>query len=190
MAHRIKYVLAAAVFVFSACVTVNIYFPAAEVREAAEEIVGDIRGRDAGGGVQGGETAPGPGSRLNLTAPVYAQQELTVSNTNIRKIKEKMKARYSALVPYLKKGVIGENVSGELVMKDITALNLRGRAEVKRLVSSENADREKLYRAVSNALRIPTSELHRVRKIFAAEWQKTAPGGTWIEPQAGRWKRK
>jgi len=37
--------LAATLFLFTACVTINIYFPAAQAEEAAERIVDDILGK-------------------------------------------------------------------------------------------------------------------------------------------------
>jgi len=177
------------VIVFTACVTVNIYFPAAEVRQAAEEIVKDVRGQESS--QDPADTGAGePQSFLNFIGTAYAQQELAISNATIRQIKARMKARYAQLAPFLKQGVIGESAKGLLVIRDTGSINLKARAEVKRMVSAENSDRTALYSAVSKALNITSSELARVQKIFAKEWQKTAPKGTWIEPESGKWKQR
>jgi len=32
--------------------------------------------------------------------------------------------------------------------------------------------------------------VERLRKIFAKEWQKTVPSGTWIEGDDGTWVKK
>ena len=177
------------VIVFTACVTVNIYFPAAEVRQAAEEIAKDVRGYESS--QDPADTGAGePQSFLNFIGTAYAQQELAISNATIRQIKERMKARYTQLAPFLKQGVIGESAKGLLVIRDTGSINLKARAEVKRMVSAENSDRTALYSAVSKALNITSSELARVQKIFAKEWQKTAPKGTWIEPESGKWKQR
>jgi uncharacterized protein YdbL (DUF1318 family) len=186
---NLKLAFMLSVMVFAACVTVNIYFPAAEVRQAAEEIVKDVRGHEssqdpADTGVRE------PQSFLNLIGTAYAQQELAISNATIRQIKEKMKARYSQLAPFLKQGVIAESVNGLMIIRDTGSINLKARAEVKRQVSAENSDRTALYRAVSKALNIPGSEIAKVQEIFAKEWQKTAPEGTWIESTNGKWEKK
>jgi len=57
-------------------------------------------------------------------------------------------------------------------------------------MSAENRDRKALYEAVAQALNIDKSMMPRLRKVFAKEWQRTAPSGTWIEVKPGKWKRK
>ena len=172
----------------TACVTVNIYFPAAEVQKAAEEIAKDVRQ-----GIE--DNNPSPQSLLNLpnffVATANAQESaLTVSNATIRQLKAAMKNRFPKLKPFMQRGVIGESFNGFLVIKNATTLNLRERAIVKRLVDAENRDRKSLYNAVAAALRVPSSEISRLQQIFAKEWQKTAPTGTWIETAPGQWRRK
>lgn len=186
---NLKFAFILSVIVFTACVTVNIYFPAAEVRQAAEEIAKDVRGQESSQDpADTGSRAPQ--SFLNLTGTAYAQQELDISNATIRQIKEKMKARYAKLLPFLKQGVMGESSKGFLVIRDTGSIDLKARAEVNRQVSAENSDRTALYSAVSEALNVSGSELARVQEIFAKEWQKTAPSGTWIELESGKWEQR
>ena len=186
---NLKFAFMFSIIVFTACVTVNIYFPAAEVKQAAEEIAKDVRGSESGQDPADTGVRE-PQSFLNLIGTAYAQQELAISNATIRQIKARMKARYAQLAPFLKQGVIGESLKGLLVIRDTSSINLKGQAEVRRQVSAENSDRTALYSAVSKALSIPGSELARVQEIFAKEWQKTAPGGTWIETGTGQWQQK
>ena len=54
----LKILFATALLLLAACVTINIYFPAAEAREAAEKIVDDVLGKDA---KQPATPAPAPG---------------------------------------------------------------------------------------------------------------------------------
>ncbi len=186
------------VMALAACVTVNIYFPAAEVQKAAEEIVKQVRGSEAApespeGKDESQQPGPGPVSYLIRICPVstaFAAQELTVSNATIRQIKARMQQRYGQLKPFFQRGVIGENAKGYLVIKDQGAVDLRSRALVKRLVEAENRDRKALYAAVAQALKIPASQIARVERIFAGQWQKSAPKGSWIEQQPGKWVRK
>jgi uncharacterized protein YdbL (DUF1318 family) len=174
----------------AACVTVNIYFPAAEVKQAAEDIVKDVRGQQPGDKGQLQDMEESPTSWLRLYGLAYAANELTVSNATIRQLKARMRQRYPGIVPYLKSGVAGEGADGLLKIRGLGGLGLRQKAEVKRIVSAENNDRMALYRSVAQSLNIPASQIARVQAIFAQEWQKTAPTGTFIEISPGNWKKK
>ncbi len=173
-------------FIITACVTVNIYFPAAEVQKAAEDIVKEVRG----GEKSNDEIKSEPSSFLNFFSVAYAANELTVSNATIRQLKARIKKRFPSLAPFMKIGAVGEGANGLLVIKDLSKLNLKQKAKLKKLVSAENSDRMALYRAVAQSLNIPLSQIGRVQAIFAKEWQKTAPSGTFIEVSPGTWKRK
>jgi len=180
---KAKGILAIISFVaFTSCVTVNIYFPAAEVQRTAKEITQEVRGKP--------EKEKSNSSSFKFITPAYAQRELTVSNATIRALKESMKKKYPLLKPYLSAGVLGEALSGYLVMKDISSLGLKERAKVKRLFKKENEERSALYKAVADALNIKKEDIKRVEKIFAKEWQNTAPPGTWIEIKPGKWIKK
>ncbi len=187
---RNLFIIATFTVCITACVTVNIYFPAAEVQKAAEEIARDVR-------KSAEEKAPDTQSWLNIqgllkpVAVANAQESaLTVSNATIRQLKAAMKVRFPKLRPFMERGAIGESFDGMLVIKDASSLNLRERAIVKRLLDAENRDRRSLYKAVASALHVPASEISRLQQIFAKEWQKTAPNGTWIEVSPGKWQRK
>jgi len=178
-----------------ACVTVNIYFPAAAVEKTAEEIVKDVRGEQKEGEGASGEPRSGllrPFVVLNLSlvSDAHAQQELQVSNPAIRALKASMKQRYGQLVPYLKGGNIGEDRQGMLAIRDTGGLDLKGQATVRRLVEAENKDRAHLYEEVTRALNIDPSQKSRVAQIFAGKWQESAPKGTLIQKPDGTWVRK
>ena len=179
-------VLLLAVFFVLSCVTVNIYFPAAQAQKTAREIVNEVRGVK----VAPEKKRESPGSFLWVGVAYAGEKALEVSNATIRALKESIRERYPRLEPYLARGVLGESLDGYLVLKDGGALGLRERAEVRRLMKAENGDREALYKAVAQALGVEESQLPRLRGIFAKEWQRTAPPGTWIEVKPGEWKRK
>ncbi len=182
-----KFWMSAVLFLITACVTVNIYFPAAEVRKAAEDIVKDVRQQ------QDKTKEPSTGSPTSWLFSVpnaYAGGELTVSNATIRQLKQRMKNRFPALSPFMAKGLVGEGLNGLLSIRSLSGLGLKDKAKLKRLVDAENRDRMALYRAVAQALNIPSSQLVRVQSIFAQQWQSTAPKGTFIEKAPGKWVRK
>ena len=182
--------LVALVFcLLAACVTVNIYFPAAEVRKAAEDIVKDVRDyQKKGGDKENGTMAPS--SMLFQPAIAYAGNELTVSNATIRQLKSRIKQRFPMIAPFMQMGAVGEGTDGFVKIRDLSRLNLKQKARLKKLVSAENSDRRALYQSVAQSLNIPLSQISRVQAIFAKEWQKTAPSGTFIEVSPGKWQKK
>ena len=125
--------VAAAGLVFVlACITVNIYFPEATVKQAAAEIVDEIRKTDAE------KKAPEASAQLpvlrdagpfSLVPAAYAQEATNVSTPAIRALKDSMKARFVTLKPYFDGGNIGETNKGMLDVRDETGLNLQDRKE-------------------------------------------------------------
>ncbi|CAD7768989.1 MAG: hypothetical protein KIIPBIDF_00027 [Candidatus Methanoperedenaceae archaeon GB50] len=180
---------------FMACVTVNIYFPAAKVEKAAEEIVKEVRQQSPKKEqkLKKEEKSP-PESELHKWQFVncaYAQEGvLEVSTASIRALKTAIKKRFPKLIPYFQKGIIGENNRGLLEIKSWEGVSLLERAKVKQLVEAENKDRTNLYQEVAKNMGIDPSQLGKVQKIFAKQWQKTAPSGTWIQTEDGKWVRK
>ncbi|MGA7876607.1 MAG: YdbL family protein [Desulfoferrobacter sp.] len=173
------------------CVTVNIYFPAEEVRKTAEEIVGEVRGQS--------ETT-GPQSFLfnqlfmlsGFFAPseAHAQAETAVSNAAIRAVKERLKQRAPQLAPFFDQGVIGEGNNGYVRIIELGSLDMKQKAAVNRLVEAENRDRKQLYQEIVRAMNLDSSQLSRVESIFASEWQQTARPGWKIEKAPGQWVKK
>lgn len=181
---------AALAFVFS-CITVNIYFPEATVRTAAEEIVQEIRKKDGEGGSATGALLGGPRTTaFSLVPAAWAQEETTVSNPAIRALKETLRSRFPALKPFFAGGNIGETNKGLLEVRDEAALGLKEKAALRSLVKDENGDRTKLYAEVAKALNIEASQIERVQKIFAESWIKNAEPGWWVQNESGAWAKK
>lgn len=162
-----------------ACVTINIYFPAEKVETVAGEIVQDIRGP------QEEQTPETPekqkDSRLRKTMlawwqnKAWAQDVTEVSNPTIRALKERMKTRFDQMKPYYKKGSLQEGENGYVSLGDTSGLDLKQKRDVKALVAAENKDRKTLYAEVAKALEIDPSQIGKIAKIFAKEWQKSVP---------------
>ena len=109
-------------FLFSGCVTVNIYFPAAAVQRAADEIV-----KETWGGPNGTPERVQPQSlrrfapdwslSFSLPAAAFAQEaDINVSNPAIRGLKESIKRRSAAIKPYMDKGNAGITQDGLLTI--------------------------------------------------------------------------
>jgi uncharacterized protein YdbL (DUF1318 family) len=185
---------AAAITLVLACITVNIYFPEATVKQAADEIVDEIRKRDADEKTasetirEAARAVQSTGFRFVPAA--FAQQETTVSNPAIRALKDSMKQRFPNLKPFYDSGNVGETNDGLVEIRDESGLDLKAKAALRGMVKDENSDRTKLYAEVAKALNIETSQIDRIRKIFAESWQNDASSGWWIQRESGEWVKK
>lgn len=183
--------------VAAACVTVNIYFPAPEVREAAERIV-----EETWGGNEAKPAAAEPRSALpsrllfgalSLLAPseaAAAEVNIEVSTAAIRAIKDAMKQRSAELKPFLGSGAVGIGKDGMLAARGVDGLDLAAKARVKRLVDAENKDREALYREIATANSFGADRVGDIRSIFAQTWKDKAERGWWVQGADGSWSRK
>lgn len=186
-----------AVLLFTlACVTVNVYFPAAEVQSAADKIVGEVRGTQSSA-TESESAAKESMLRRSLRAIVpfeqcaYAQADINITTPNIRALKEKMKERFKNLLPLYEQGVIGETNDGLLSIRSVDGLGLKEKAEAKKLVEAENADREALYGEIIKANdTLGSADLPEVKGLFANSWRKDAKKGWWIQDDDGKWKQK
>lgn len=177
------------VFAAAACVTINIYFPAEELRGAADKIVEEVWGERSA--PQPASPAGEKGSLLRLLGPAsaYAAQDINVSTPEIRAVKDAMKQRAERLFPYLNSGQVGIGADGLLKVRSTENLDLRGRGEVNRLVGEENADRQRLYREIARANGFP-DRADEVQAIFADSWRDNASAGWYLERPDGSWQIK
>lgn len=183
--------IAAAGLVFVlACITVNIYFPEATVKQAAAEIVDEIRKTEEAKKIPDALTAIPQAGPFSLVPAAYAQEATNVSTPAIRALKESMKNRFASLKHHFDGGNIGETNKGFLEVRDETGLNLQAKAGLRNLAKDENADRTKLYTEVAKALGIEASQIEKIQKIFAAEWAKSAAAGWWVQGEDGAWAKK
>jgi len=193
MLKRALFVLS---FLVSACVTVNIYFPAAAVERAADQIVKETWG---GPGQPANKEEPrsrspqsgNPVAFFSLVSEAFAQEaDINVSNPAIRALKDTIKKRSDSIKPFLDRGHVGIAQDGLLTVRTTEGLNLRERAEVQQLVDAENRDRESLYLEIAKANNIPREAVPRIRRIFAGSWIEQAKAGWWIQDTQGNWKKK
>lgn len=178
-----------AVLLIVACVTVNIYFPAAEVQKAADKIVDDIRTKPP----ETPAEKPGPTSLMDFifgARPAYAEVNIDVSTPAIRGIKDSIKNRFAQLKDFYDKGVIGENNNGLIEIRDTGGLSLQGRSLVNKLVDQENKDRTALYSEIANANKLGQESVPQIKKIFANSWREKSQPGWWVQNDGGNWEKK
>lgn len=193
--HR-SWLLSAAALL-GACVTINVYFPAAAAEQAADRIIEDVWGGSAAPPApepsSGRLDAPGLAQRLVdfLLPAAQAQPEpnLDISSPEIRRLTAAMEARHTELVKHYASGVVGLTADGYIALRDPAALPLAERNRVRALVGNENADRAALYREIAVANGQPQWE-SQIRAVFAARWIARAQPGWYYQDASGIWRRK
>jgi uncharacterized protein YdbL (DUF1318 family) len=176
--------------VATACITVNIYFPAPQVRAAAEQIVEETWG--AGEPTPGeNPSGDGGGALLKLLGPrsAWAQDhpDVNVSTAAIRSLKATMKGRADELKPYMAKGAVGIDKDGMLVVRDVGSVPLGDQAKIRRLVEAENRDRKALYAEIAEANGYERDRIADVQAIFAETWIEKAERGWPVQKPDGSW---
>ena len=176
------------------CVTINIYFPAEELRGAADKIVNEVWGDPSQNGTEEAvptqEKSPGSSFFLFLSpATAIAAQDINVTTPAIRAIKDSIKSRSAELIGYLNSGYIGLGFDGLLKVRSAAGLSLKQKAQVNKLVGAENKDRKRLYSEIAIANHFP-DKADEVQNIFADSWRKQAQKGWYLEKSDGNWEQK
>lgn len=191
-----------AALLLSACVTINVYFPAAEAKEAAkvfvEKVINDAEAPKSDGGGGMAYEAPRQGFRLAAfdplmllgISPAYAQSpDFNIQTPAIAAIQGRMEQRFdSQLRPHFDSGALGFTEDGLVVVRDAAALALKDRVPVNTAVADENRDRKAVYREIAVANGHPEWE-GQIRSVFAKQWVDSARSGWWYQ-RGGAWKQK
>ena len=183
-------------FFVAACVTINVYFPAAEVESAAEKVVKDILGdeNEAPANDEQGSLMPDMLMIVNTINPMnwligtaHAQADITLSSPAINALTARIKGRYeSSLKTHLDSQAVGFTNQGFVEIVDTASLGLKDRQVVKKLVADENRDRQALYREMAVANDHPEWE-EQIQKAFVKQWTAQAKKGWKYQNQNGQW---
>ena len=194
----------------AACVTVNVYFPAAAAEQAADRIIDTVTSQQQKNNENNPPPKTPPNSRvaptgeqpvllaaagaiLNLLIPAAQAQgapNLDVSGPEIRAVTGSMQQRFGQLQKYFQSGVIGLTTDGLVAVRDQNAVPLAERAVVTRLVTEDNRDRETLYAELAKANKHPEWEPD-IRRTFARRWvERGAQGGWYYQDSGGKWVQK
>lgn len=187
------------VLLLGACVTINIYFPAAAAEKAADKVIDEVWGKQPGQE----DVAPEPSSNydpghakvllalleLSVPAAQAASADINISTPSIKKIEASMRDRHRQLVEYYDGGAVGLTQDGLIALRDPKAVPLKARQEVSQLVAAENRDRNALYREIAKANGQPEWEKD-IRATFARRWIDRAQSGWWYQDGGGGWKQK
>jgi uncharacterized protein YdbL (DUF1318 family) len=183
-----------ALFVVGACVTINVYFPAAAAEKAAGEFIEQVIGPEGAGAPQGGRQGawrtPDLRRLLSPVATATAQANLEIESAAVKAIQARMAERFrSTLEPAFASGALGFTNDGMVAVRDASALPLAQRSSIQAAVADENRDRAAVYREIAVANGHPEWEAD-IRNTFAQQWIDKARAGWWYQDASGAWKQK
>jgi len=194
----------AGLLALSACVTINIYFPAAAAEKAADRIIENVWGTQPAKpeDVQPEADPPKPQSLRATERPVLlgllewlvpsaqaGEADINVDTPGVRAIQQSMRARHRQLQPFYASGAVGLTRDALITVRDQSQVALRERNQLKGLVADDNRDRNALYREIAQANGHPEWE-QDIRATFAVRWIENAARGWWYQDAGGRWTQK
>jgi len=203
--------IALASLLFAACVTINVYFPAAAADKAADQYWNDVTGgakqnapqpqtppqsslAPTSGRQEQGVVVAAIGRLLYALVPAAqaqnAEAALNVNSPVVSRIKSSMAGRFGELKKFYASGAVGVTKDGMLEVRDLNAVALPDRATVKRLVSEDNADRAQLYAEIARASNHPEWEAD-IRTAWTRSFvREVAETGWYYQDESGAWKQK
>ena len=193
-------VLLSSLLVLAACVTINVYFPAAAAERAAEQFVGDVLGEPQQDSYLHDPLIMHEQNWLvmasmkvldTIVPSAYAQEaSIDINTPQINEIKSRMAGRQrSSLNAWFDAGAIGFANDGFVVIRDRAAVALNERRNLESVVADENRDRAAVYREIAVANGHPEWEAD-IQKTFAREWIDNARSGWYYQDSGGSWKQK
>lgn len=194
----------------SACVTINVYFPAAEAKEAARAFVEQVLQpattpapapatppangeppKQEGSGGGGGMALDFDGWALLGIGRAEAQTPaFTTDSPAVQAIQARIEQRFdSTLRSGFAAGALGFTRDGLVAVRDAAVLPLAQRAAMNQAVADDNRDRKALYKAIAVANGHPDWEA-RIQATFAQQWIAGAQAGWWVQNASGQWVQK
>lgn len=184
--------LSLSLVLLSACVTINVYFPAAAAEKAAEQFIGNVIGEAAKDAEIKPQPRP-PQARLLdffIGSAHAAEPDLNIQTPAVRDIQARMKLRFdSVLTRALAAGSVGLTRDGLVAVRDAAAVPLAERSGLNQAVAEENRDRKAVYSEIARANGHPEWEA-QIQSTFAAQWVQQARAGWYYQDATGAWKQR
>lgn len=203
MSKRVGMMAGLGLLFLSACVTINVYFPAAEAEQAAREFIDKVIGEESTApatkpadskveqGFEGAAHVRGFSLLGLLIGDAQAQSaDINIRTPAIQAIQERMSERFkNQLGAAFDSGALGLGNDGLIVVRDPAKVALRERAMLTQAVADDNRDRNAVYREIAVANGHPEWE-EQIRETFSRQWVASARAGWWYQDAAGSWKQK
>jgi uncharacterized protein YdbL (DUF1318 family) len=205
MKRKIKLLTVVFFFILVSCavITVNIYFPEKDVKEAYKTLEKELMGSDKKPDEKKPEGKPESSIKFELFASAYAQEagvadkisETVKKMPDVVNAYKEMGARITDIDRLRDSGVVGEGKDGLLVVREGT-LNETD----KKIVDKENENRRTVMKGMAKAIirinRVPENEanLNQVMpqavEQFASIRRDSAKKGWWVQDVNGNWTKK
>ena len=197
--------IAVAMFFIASCavITVNIYFPERDVKEAYKNLEKELMTPDQKIEEKKQEGKPESSIRFELITSAYAQEagladkiaETVKKMPDVVNAYKEMGARTADTERLRDSGAVGEGNNGLLVVRD-KALSPAD----KKIVDQENENRKTVIRGMSKAIirinRVPENAdtlkqvTPQASDQFSSLRRDSAKKGWWIQDSNGNWSRK
>lgn len=176
----------------AACVTINVYFPEAEAKEAVSKSTDYILGTKK---KQEGNNQSSIDIKKTI---IIASREImnfiipsanAASSPAVQKIETQLKNKFAELSRFFDTGVVGYTNNGFVAIKDLNAAAVKDKITAKKLVASVNSNLKQLYKerakADGNA-----AWAKKYQDIYSKDWIKKAKKGWWYQKSNGSWTKK
>ena len=200
-------VVAGMVFILVAScmmITVNIYFPEKEVKEAFKALEKELMTPE--GEQPKGKSGGKPEShfKFELVSTAYAQEpglsdkiaDIVKKMPDVVNAYKEMGSRIGEIDKMRDSGAVGEGSNGMLIVRDEKLLT----PEQKRLIPMENQNRQTVINGMAKAIirinRVPENQqnlsqvLPQAVEQFAGLRKDSAKKGWWIQSKDGNWARR
>ena len=205
MKGKIKILSALLFFILVSCavITVNIYFPEKDVKEAYKVLEKELMGTEKKPDEKKPEGKPESSIRFEIVPSAYAQEaglsekiaEIVKKMPDVVNAYREMGARIGNIDRLRESGVVGEGNDGMLVPREGNVA-----ADDKKLVDMENENRKAVMQGMSKAIirinRVQENEANLKQVMpqaveqFSAIRRDSAKKGWWIQDAHGNWARK
>lgn len=205
MKGKIKFLSTAIFFIFVSCavITVNIYFPEKDVKEAYKTLEKELMGTDQKTDEKKPGGKPESSIRFEFIASAYAQEsgqaeritEMVKKMPDVVNAYKEMGARISDTDRLRDSGVVGEGNGGLLVVRE----GKLSPADQK-LSDLENENRKTVMKGMAKAIirlnKQPENEANlkqvtpQAVEQFASIRRDAAKKGWWIQDASGNWSKK
>jgi hypothetical protein len=206
MRKRTMILLGVIFFIVGSCmmITVNIYFPEKEVKEAFKALEKELMTPEGEQQKPNPATKPGSLLKFEWVTSAFAQEpglsdkiaEIVKRMPDVVNAYKEMGARIGDVDRLRDNGAVGEGKDGMLIVRDEKLLT----SDQKKIIASENENRKTVINGMARAIirinRVPENEqnlkqvMPQAVEQFAAIRRESAKKGWWIQASDGNWSRK
>jgi len=185
-------------------ITVNIYFPEKEVKEAFKALEKELMTPEGEKQEPNSDTKPGSFLNFEWVTSAFAQEpglsdkiaEIVKKMPAVVNAYKEMGARIGDVDRLRDNGAVGEGKDGMLVVRDEKLLT----PDQKKIIAAENEDRKTVINGMARAIirinRVPENDqnlkqvMPQAVEQFAAIRRESAKRGWWIQAPDGNWSKK